>query len=575
MSLFKKIIRSQSLIVGLLFFVATSVATYPILSEFTRSLPGSGDVYTYAWTIWWFMYSIVYLHQSPFETNFQFYPLHVNISQDLSIIHGLISMPITYIWGPIAAYNFIIFFTFVVTGVGFYLFAKLFLRNNFAAFFGSLIYTFSYNRQFRALIGQVDIASTEWIGFCLYFLSQLFIYRKHTNVHVLGAAIFLAMNAYTEYRNFFYMILFSGVFICISIVVQYIFDKDGERKDKLIEALKSSIKIFLLLYVLILPIVFINTHKIGDVQYAPTYIEFNANPSSFILFPCNVLLSRVLNFCYEAPVFEGKFVYLGMVPIFLMMLFLLKKRSREENKILYIFTFCFVFFIVLSLGTFTPVYRALFTHVPLFKIIRVPSRLVMLVEISLAILSALGLQHVLLRIRSGFFKSLFLCILLILFSFETLLINIPYTKSETVSQGYLSVLKNIGDHSILEIPFGFRGNIYETLGSHETGMSFYFQMKHRTPIVGGYMSMIDWQTWNFFNKDPLIQKLVRCQEEKLCESLSANDKERFIKFYKIRYIFLRDSQYSHFSDHLVNTFLLKMIYKNEELTVWENPLFSR
>ncbi len=574
MKYLKYIIQSPLVIVGLLLFLATSFLTYPLIVEFTSRLPGIGDVYTYAWALWWFMYSIVYLHQIPIDTNLQFYPLHINVSQDISFVHGILSSPVAFIWGPIAGYNFIIFFTYIVTGMGFYLFLRLFMKSNFAAFFGSFIFTFSYNRQFRALIGQLDIASTEWIGFCLYFLAQLFIYRKYTNAYVVGAAVFLAITAYTEYRNFFYIILFAGVFICASVIVHYFFDAREERNALFFEMVEPVIKILLLTYALILPIIFINTQKIGDIQYAPTYVDFNANLLSYILVPCNLLLASILRICYEAPGFEGKTVYLGMVPMLLTLLFIYKKRTIFDRKVFYIFTICLTIFFVLSLGTLTPLYRMLFDNIPLFKIIRVPSRLVVLVEICIAVFAALGLQHLFSNMKSNVLKGVLACVLLVITFTEARLINIPHTGKKYIPDTHLSVLAPPGDFSMLEIPFGFRGNVYETLGSHDTGISFYYQMKHHIPLIGGYMSMIDWNSWNTIKKDSLMQKLIWCQQTKICDPLTDAEKERFNTVYKIRYVTFLNRKYYHMRKYLSEEFLLIKIYEDELTTVWQNSNVS-
>lgn len=569
-----KLFQSPIIFVGLCFFIATSLLTYPLIIEFASLLPGIGDVYTYTWALWWFMYSIVYLRQLPFETNLQFYPLNINVSQDISIIHGLLSSPVVYVWGPIAAYNFIIYFTCIVTGIGFYLFLKLFSNNNFAALFGSFIFTFSYNRHFRALIGQLDIASTEWMGFCLYFLSQLFIYRKYSNRYVFGAAIFLALTAYTEYRNFFYMMLFTGIFTGASAIVHFVFDAPDERREKFFELVEPLVKMLLLAYALILPIVLINIQKIGDVQYAPTYADFNANALSYVLLPCDVLLSRLLGVCYQAPTLEGKLVYLGIAPMLLTLIFLYKKHTVIDKRILSVFAICLVLFFVLSLGTQTPVYSKLFDSVPLFKIIRVPSRLVVLVEISIAVFAALGLQHLLSSMKSHVLKGVLVCTLLVMTFTEMRLINMPYTGERLVPDEHLSVLAPPGDFSMLEIPFGFRGNVYETLGSHDTGISFYYQMKHHIPIIGGYMSMLDWKSWDTVKKDSLMKKLLWCQQTKICDPLTDAEKERFNTVYKIRYVTFLNRKYYHVRKYLSDAFPLIKIYEDELTTVWQNSLVS-
>ena len=191
-------------------------------------------------------------------------------------------------------------------------------------------------------------------------------------------------------------------------------------------------------------------------------------------------------------------------------------------------------------------------------------------EICLAVLSSLGLQHVLSQTHNIVLKRIFICFLFIFAFFEMRLINMPYTVASEVPEKHLSVLENAGNYSMLEIPFGFRGNVYETLGSHDTGMSFYYQMKHHIPIIGGYMSMIDWKSWSTIKADSLMQKLITCQETKACESMTEEDKERFSNVYKIKYVTVLNRNYYYLRKYLSDEIGLVKIYEDELVTVWQN-----
>ena len=571
MTLLKKILRYPTgtvFVVGALLFIITAVITYPIITGFSTILPGVGDVYTYLWGLWWFMYAIVHLHMLPFVTDMQFYPQHINISQDLSVVHGLLSLPIAYVWGPVAAYNFVLFFTFIITGVGFYIFLKSIVRNNYAAFFGTFIFTFSYGRLYRALVGQLDIASTEWMGFILYFLFQLFIRRKYTQNNVFGAALFLGLTAYTEYRNLFYMILFTAVFIPLSAVIHFWQDDHNDRKINFLKMLGSSITLVLATNAFIFPLLLVNLHKIGDVQYAPTYPPFNANALSFFLLPCDVLLSRIIGWCYWPAIFEGRLVYFGMIPVLLTLLYVTRRVAVLEKRVVYIYSGCLIVFTVFSLGTQTLFYQIFFNNVLLFKVMRVSSRLTVLAEISLALFSALGLEYIAHRLKHKPWRWVIYLIIVAVATLEIWPFNMKYTDVRKIPEKHLSVIKNDIGISMLEIPFGFRGNIYESFGSHETEMSFYYQMKHHVPIIGGYMSMLDWAAWVNIKQDTLLQKLIDCQTHKRCEPMTEDEKSRFIMVYKVRYVTFLNRKYSHMEKYLLDMFALTKLYDDGSVTVW-------
>lgn len=548
----------------------TGIILYPVIAKFSRIMPGEGDVFTYAWSLWWFMYAIVYLRRSPFVTNYQFYPLEVNISQDISLIHGALSLPITFLWGPIAGYNFIIFFTFVITGLGFYLFINLITKDRLASLFGTLIFTFSYNRTFRSFMGHLDIASTEWVGFVLYFLFQVFVYRRNTKGNIVGAAVFLALTAYTEYRNFLYMVVFAVVFIVVSSSAHVFTHPTKNIKGALGVVVDSFVKLFLVLYVCIIPIVLLNLSKIGDIQYAPTYQDFNADPLSLLFLPCNVLLSHLMQQCYSSPTFEGSAVYLGVAPVILLLLYVFIRFESKNRILFYSLGATTLTFLVLSLGTKTILYRFLFDYLPFFKIIRVPSRLIMLTEIGVAAFAALGLRSLLMRINSRVLRWIMVLGVLVVSLSESVFTNITYVNDEKIPSQHLGVYSPSYDAAMLDIPFGFRGNVYETLGSHNTAMSFYYQMKHHMPIIGGYMSMIDGKTWMSVRKDSLLEKLIACQEEKRCMQITDDERSRFINVYKIKYVTFLSRQYPHMEQYLLKEFTLNQLYEKGEISVWEN-----
>jgi len=148
--------------------------------------------------------------------------------------------------------------------------------------------------------------------------------------------------------------------------------------------------------------------------------------------------------------------------------------------------------------------------------------------------------------------------------------NFNKTGIGYVPSGYLSVLENKGSFSMLEIPFGFRGNIYETIGSHHTDISFYYQTMHHVPLVGGYMSMIDKGVWEYFYKDTLIQKLALCQKYNKCIPLTDDETKRFTSVYRIRYVTILNSKYSYMKKYLGDSINLIKIYEDELVTVWLN-----
>lgn len=563
----------DNLLVVLMFGLLTLVVTLPLITDFLTRIPGYGDALTYLWTLWWFHHALVVLHQNPFFTNFQFYPEVINISQDVSMVHGVLALPIISWLGPYAGYNSIIFFTYVVTGAGFYLFLRSLITNKIASFFGSSFFTFSYYRNIRITEGHVDIAATEWYGFVLYYLTALFYHGKNTGKNIVGSALFLALCAYTEYRNFFYITLFFGTYALMSSLILVVTSKKNEAASFLMQQAQAFVSVSLIVWFLLVPLFALNLDKIGDVQFAPTYPSFNAHAPAFILPPCNTWLGKLLPRCFSSPVYEGGMVFLGIVPILFSLSYLVWRNGKRDWTIIALFGSLTVIFLWLSLGTTTPLYTWLFEHIPLFKVVRVPSRLVVLAGACLSVIGAFGVQ--------AMFQRAGMVIRFILIGFTALFLiaegtisDVKYVRDQTESLRHLAVLEEGHSYSLLEVPFGFRGNIYETLGSHNTGQSFYYQLKHKIPLIGGYMSMINFDTWKNIRDESMLIKLINCQESSTCEPLSDEERKVFNGKYKIKYVSFLSDKYEHFEQYLKRNFPLKELYRDGKVTVLQNLSFS-
>lgn len=557
--------------VGVLLLTLTAIITFPLILRFNSILPGTRDTFIYLWTLWWFAYSLLSLHQIPLYTDLLFYPTPINIAQDVSLIHGLIAMPITHLFGPIAGYNFVIFFTFIITGLGFFLFLRLLTKHTWAACIGSVIFTFSYYRIFRALIGHLDLASTEWYGFALYFLSLLFIYRKHERKNFFGAAGFMALTAYTEYRSFSYFLIFSGVFFAVSVFVHLTVDRTKKVTTQLFEGVIAYAHTLVLLFIFIIPLIAVNITKTYDVQFAPTYPEFNAPPIAFIAPPCSIIVSQLLPGCYTSKSWEGNIVYLGIIPMLLSAILFFRKKTAQEKIYLLLFAIIFIVFVLFAMGTSTPLFSWLFYHISLFRIMRVPSRFVVIAEISMAVFAAFATKHLLDSIHGKTKKGIIMVGLLFLLTVEALPLNLPVVDTEKIPDEHLPVLRQSHNYAVLEIPFGFRGNIYETIGSHFNDISFYYQIRHRIPLIGGYMSMIDKDTWIKARRNQLIQKMALCQKTKQCDELDDGDREQFSHVFRIRYVIFHDDQHKALERYLVDGFGLIPLYQKGSVAVWENP----
>lgn len=163
--------------IALAYLLLTCVLTYPAIAYFFSAIPGdSFDGWQNLWNLWWIRRAILVEHRHPFFTDVLYYPTGVSLLfHTLNPFNGLFSLPVQLAANLFAAYNSIVFFSFVVGGLGGYLLARSMLRHTsepartWAAFLAGVVYTFS-PFHFAHLLGHMQVFSLEWIPFYVLYL---------------------------------------------------------------------------------------------------------------------------------------------------------------------------------------------------------------------------------------------------------------------------------------------------------------------------------------------------------------------------------------------------------------------
>ena len=132
--------------------VLALVLTWPLIARFATHVPGDGiDDPSLAWNLWWVKHALVDQPQNPFASGWQFWPIGINLAfYTLTVLNGMLSIPIQVVFGLIPAYNVMLLLSFVLSGLGGYLLAAEFLRGSggtpwsgFAAFIAGALYAFA------------------------------------------------------------------------------------------------------------------------------------------------------------------------------------------------------------------------------------------------------------------------------------------------------------------------------------------------------------------------------------------------------------------------------------------------
>lgn len=166
--------RSAAVAALLGYLLLALLLTYPLVRRFADAIPGDGfDGWQNFWNLWWARSALIEQHTQPWFTHSLYYPTGVSLLfHTLNLFNGLVFLPVQLAWGLFPAYNSVVLFSFVLSGLGAYLLAR-YVRgpraSRSAAFGAGLIFAFS-PFHFAHLLGHMQVISMEWLPFFILYL---------------------------------------------------------------------------------------------------------------------------------------------------------------------------------------------------------------------------------------------------------------------------------------------------------------------------------------------------------------------------------------------------------------------
>jgi len=529
-----KIILKEYLVVLLLFFLIAGVATYPTIVDFSGHIVGthgsvdSGDAYIVSWIYWWFEFARTNLGVSPFTTVYQFYPYTIELIGEVSILYAIVGGVITQYFGFVAAYNARVFFSFMITGVTSYFCFKRLGNSQLGAISGAIAFTFSYYHVIRATQGHIDLASTEWYGLLALGIFSAMKADKVRRSMVFFAVAGLTLTGYTDFRNFSHLLHFTVVSTVMFAIV-YLIRGMYRRVVMYLGFVCISVG---LAGAILSPLVYFSIlhYPLGSLigSIDPTFIP---DIRVLIVPPTATFLSWILTGQKSSFqwVSEIGVVYLG-IPVFISMMSLYLIRGEKHRMFYWLIASVGAMYICLMFFGWDSIYRLLYP-LYVFRPLIVTSRFVVVVHLCLALLTAIAVTKV--EQRSSAAVRICLWIIPFLLFIDTLVMPVSTIDAHNVSE--IVALKSYPMGTVLELPFSFR-TIHKVISGVDNNISLLHQTFHEKPLIGGYMTTLDLNIWRAFAKDSLLIKLAQCQDEGVCESLSEEERKRFLSLYRVRYL---------------------------------------
>jgi hypothetical protein len=223
----RKIFSRLSLLwITLYFILLALVFTFPLVLHMGDSLAGKiGDNVYFVWMIGWFKKALFDLHVNPFNIWFLNYPQGWNLAYtEITPIMLGIALPFSFINGPVLAYNIAMLATFVISGLGMFLWVKHLTGRMDAALVAGTIYSFLPYHFAHFLIGHLNLAGIQWFPF--YFMGLFELLGVQTKVKkpvtwwkaALLGGISLGLIAMTS-QYFIYMTLLISAFILLCYLI--------------------------------------------------------------------------------------------------------------------------------------------------------------------------------------------------------------------------------------------------------------------------------------------------------------------------------------------------------------------
>ncbi len=470
----------------LFYLGAFCVLTFPLIRSFSSSFfAGQTDGMQNVWNIWWVNQAVHRpdLFPTIWYTNLLQWPFGTSlVGHTLNPFNGFLGAVLLPFLSLTLAYNTILVFSFVMTGLTMYWLAYYLTRAFWPSLIAGFVLTFS-NYHF-AHYSQLQTASLEWIP--LFLLCWYALVTRPRLLLALAAALTLWLVLLCDYYSFIYCIL--------AAVIIFVWHAVSTRSWRFMTRMRYLAPSALFAAATLL----MTAPQVGSLLLGNHYDALRGahNPAEYSLDFLGLLIPG--GFWRFSSWTQGYWARLPgnitensaflPLPVFIFVGFLwLRRKSLDPvaRQQLTLWTSLLAIFFALALG---PVLRVAGTDVtdstlmpyvllgkllPFLRISGVPARMVEMVIISAAILTAFSLREL-----SAHFpqRQWAVVALLGVMVFQTL--PAPIVTTTVNVPPYVTALASLPDGGVLDLlktPAGFQ---------------LYYQTIHHKPISFGYLARL-------------------------------------------------------------------------------------
>jgi hypothetical protein len=450
-------------VVTALFTVLTLVLTYPQVLSLSTHTGTHYDALFSIWRLAWVAHQLITDPVHLFDANI-FYPQPKTLTySDAMLLLGVSGAPAIWAgWPVVVVYNLLVLASFVTAAVAMYVLMRAFTESRIAATFAGVVFAFQSYR--FAHYPQIELLWTCWIPLALLALHRCIENPTWRNGALLGLMVSLQALSCLYYAVF--LITFLPVIaLCLTIA------RRNARLSTLAKpALASIVCAAAMLGPYSLPYlrssVRVGTRSLEDVSnWSPKLVNYISAQHGHWLYPTPP---------GSIDAFEGV-LFPGVLSIALACcgVFFLKPR-----RLVLAYAVVLVLAFDLSLGVNGLLYGWLYDAIPLYRGLRVPARLFVIVAAALAVLGGIGVARIQERTRHGRLIALALVLFAIVES-----VSAPIPLEAVPTRQRLS-------RWLAKQP---RGAVFEwptptpqSLGFTQEPRYMYQSTNHWQPLVNGY-----------------------------------------------------------------------------------------
>lgn len=169
----------------------------------------TGDGYQNVWNMWWVNRAVTVLHQSPWHTTLLHYPYGTTLlGQTMNPFNGFVGIVLLRMMPLVDAFNVMVVFSFVATGVTAFWLCRHFCHRYAASIFGGFAITFSAYHLAKTL-GLMQLVSLEWVP--LFILLWWRLLTRPTSRLAVGAAVTLLLVVLCDYYYYLFSVVTAAV----------------------------------------------------------------------------------------------------------------------------------------------------------------------------------------------------------------------------------------------------------------------------------------------------------------------------------------------------------------------------